>query len=175
MLSSYRSTDSSGLYRKSSKELYSERFYEDMDMESEDLHYYNEKCNNITVKKHKDQMIPICTKYLRFLDKSKSWGYVNSRYDISLLLNYWIYEKLTEIYGDNSSDDIMLGFVDLQMKWGYFDYNRKTYDPYYKNCQPDLDKVNHVDWKHRKKLYDYYVDHDYVINMAASFDNECTY
>ncbi|EDL42785.1 variable surface protein Vir32, truncated, putative, partial [Plasmodium vivax] len=143
-----------------------------MDRHSEDLNDYNKECNKIWVKEHKGQMILICEKYLRFLNKSESWSGMFSFYDVSLLLNYWIYDKLTQIYGDTNTDDINIGFGALQGKWGLFEPNRRD-KSYYKKCKPDHTKVNHEDWKNRKKLYDYYVDYDTLFLGARAIDVLC--
>ncbi|CAG9480092.1 unnamed protein product [Plasmodium vivax] len=174
MSSGFRAKDFSQLIRRSSKYLISEKFYDAMDMESDDLQDYDKSCSIIKVNKKAIEMKPICKKYLRFLDKSKLWGDVESGYDVSLLLNYWLYEKLIDIYGDKSNHDIMLGFTDLQMKWGYSKYNRDG-EPYYQKCMPDPSKVNYDDWKNRKKLYDYYVDYNELVYMAQNHDRDCKY
>ncbi|VUZ93902.1 PIR protein [Plasmodium vivax] len=172
MSSSSGSPDFLELYGKSSKELFSERFYDALDMESPDLQNYEQKCNHIKVKNHEDQMIPICKKYLRFLDTSKTWIGLFSVYDVSLLLNYWLYEKLIGIYKDRTNEDITFGFTDLQFKWGYFDYSLKN-EPYYQKCMPDPSKVNHEDWEKRKQLYEYYVDFDTLFGSAIGYDTLC--
>ncbi|GAB69817.1 CYIR protein [Plasmodium cynomolgi strain B] len=172
MSSSSGSTDFSFLFRKSSKELYSEKFYDAMEMESDDLHKYNDKCNEILVRGPNVRVIPICKKYLRFLDTSKSWSGLFSVYDVSLLLNYWIYEKLIGIYGDKNSSYITFGFSALQLIWGYYD-SKREHDPYYKKCKPDLNIVNHEDWENRKKLYDFYVDFDKLFGSGSTYDSVC--
>ncbi|CAI7723955.1 Plasmodium vivax Vir protein, putative [Plasmodium vivax] len=174
MSSRSSSTLFSELYKKSSKDLYSEKFYDAMDMESDDLQNYEKKCNEIFVREAKDQMILICKKYLRFLDTSKTWSGQFTKFDVSLLLNYWLYEKLIGIYGDRNSKYITFGFSDLQLIWGYFDYKPDD-ESYYKKCKPDPSNVNHEDWENRKKLYDYYVDYDYLNMMANFHDNKCEY
>ncbi|SCA60731.1 Plasmodium vivax Vir protein, putative [Plasmodium vivax] len=172
MKSSSRSKDFSKLFRNSPKELYSEKFYDAMDVNSEDLNNYNETCNEIYVNDHKDKMILICEKYLRFLDKSASWSGVSSFYDISLLLNYWIYDKLSRIYGDNNTDAINLGFGALQGKWSTYDSIIRDRS-YYEKCRPDPKKVNHKDWENRKKLHDYFVDFDIIFGQGRVFNNLC--
>ncbi|KNA02257.1 hypothetical protein PVNG_04488 [Plasmodium vivax North Korean] len=162
------------LYGKSTKDLPSEKFYDAMDMDSPDLQKYDRTCNDIKVKNHREQMIPICKKYLRFLDTSKEWIELFSAYDVSLLINYWIYEKLIRIYGDKESNDFIMGFSDLQMMWGYFDYGRKR-ETYYKKCWPDPSKFIHDDWEKRKELYNYYVDSNYLFMMANVNDDKCKY
>ncbi|KMZ94041.1 hypothetical protein PVMG_02267 [Plasmodium vivax Mauritania I] len=143
-----------------------------MDISSLDLNDYNEKCNKIYVREHKAQMILICEKYLRFLDKSKEWSRFFSVYDVSLLLNYWLYDKVTHIYGTTRNDLIDFAFAALQMIWDRFDSNRRE-ESYYINCKPDHSKVKHEDWKNRKKLYDYYVDFDTLFGTSSMYDNKC--
>ncbi|SCA60806.1 Plasmodium vivax Vir protein, putative [Plasmodium vivax] len=167
-----KSRDFSQLFQISERELYSEKFYDAMDMESDDLKDYDDKCSKITVKKANEEIIQICKKYLRFLDTSKEWIGLFSVYDVSLLLNYWLYEKLIGIYGEENNEDIILGFTDLQMKWGY-PQSKRYYESYYQKCKPKLSIVNHKDWKNRKELYDYYVDFNHLYNMAKFRDEKC--
>ncbi|SCA81969.1 Plasmodium vivax Vir protein, putative [Plasmodium vivax] len=174
MQSSSRSKDFSQLFRSSPKELYSEKFYYAMDVDSEDLNNYNKTCDEIWVREPKDQMILICKKYLRFLHKSESWSVAYPFYDISLLLNYWIYDNLSRIYGDNNTDAIDLGFGALQGKWDTHDRIIRDRS-YYEKCRPEPRKVNHEDWKNRKKLYDFYVDYDHLFLMAQIYHDKCEY
>ncbi|KMZ76908.1 hypothetical protein PVIIG_06171 [Plasmodium vivax India VII] len=146
-----------------------------MNVESPELKNYEQKCKEIRVQKHEDEMKLICKKYLRFLDTSKAWSGLFYEYDISLLLNYWLYDKITHIYDTTQSEVIGIAFAALQRVWDLFPYKPK-YDPYYKKCHPDPNKVNQEDWKNRKKLYDYYVDYNYLSIMAKSYDyDECKY
>ncbi|SBT03044.1 PIR Superfamily Protein [Plasmodium ovale curtisi] len=162
------------LFSKSSKELFSDKFYEAMNSDFSDLSKFDRHCNNIYVHDHKDQMIGICKKFLRYLENCKYWYDEKSRYDVSILLNYWLYEKITDIYGPDNTDKISAGFSALQFVWGYFDYYRKD-EPYYLKCKPNLEIVNHNDWDRRKKLYDYYVDYDILFGLAKSIDDECEF
>ncbi|KMZ83189.1 hypothetical protein PVBG_06025 [Plasmodium vivax Brazil I] len=145
-----------------------------MNRHSADLNDYNEECNEIWVNKHKDKMILICKKYLRFLNKSESWSGVFSFYDVSLLLNYWIYDELTKIYVDENTNEIDIGFGVLQGKWGKFNSRRRN-KLYYENCRPEPTKVNHKDWQKRKELYDYCINYNYLYNMANFSNNKCEY
>ncbi|SCA59641.1 Plasmodium vivax Vir protein, putative [Plasmodium vivax] len=172
MPSGSSSTDFFRLFNGSSKELYSEKFYDAMDKKPEDLQNYDQECKNIIVKNHRDQMIPICKKYLRFLDTSRSWSNLFSEYDVSLLLNYWLYDKISDIYGDKNTEEINFGFGALQRIWDLFPYSPKN-DSYYIKCWPDHSKVNHEDWQYRKKLYYYYVDFDVLFRTGIIYDKLC--
>ncbi|CAI7718681.1 PIR protein [Plasmodium vivax] len=166
----YRSitADFSQLFQSSHKEFDSEKFYEAMNMGTADSKKYYRICNDIKVKeKHKDEMIPICRKYLRFLDTSKTWDSPFKEFDISILLNYWLYDKLKHIYRDAINDDIGIGFAALQSIWDTFDSKRRE-QSYYKKCKPELILVNHTDWEKRKKLYDYCVDYKELSYWATT-------
>ncbi|VVA00052.1 PIR protein [Plasmodium vivax] len=148
-----------------------------MDMGSEDLHNYDPLCNNIGVNSiYKEKMIPICKKYLRFLDTYKTWRKSPfERFDISILLNYWLYGKLKHIYHDTKNYEINIGFSALQLICNTFISSRSD-ESYYKKYVPDWELVNHTDWEKRKKLYDYYVDYkdlSYWANKQHS--DKCKY
>ncbi|SCA59788.1 VIR protein [Plasmodium vivax] len=143
-----------------------------MDKENADLKNYEQKCNNIGVKEEKEKMIPVCQKYLRFLDTSISWSRLFTGFDVSLLLNYWIYDKLTQIYRDNENYKIDFGFAALQFIWSRFNNNRIE-KSYYDKCWPDTRKVYHEDWEKIKQLYEYYVDYDILFGSASTNDKSC--
>ncbi|SBT53317.1 PIR Superfamily Protein [Plasmodium ovale wallikeri] len=149
MLPQQRSMDFS-----SSKELISEKFYDAMNSDYSDLSKYSQKCNEITVK------------------SSKIWNEGNSQYDISILLNYWIYEKLTGIYGDDDNDKITSVFIALQYVWQYYNYTPKI-EAYHQKCNPNIDVVNHPDWNKRKEFYDYCIDYNTLYVTATNYDNKC--
>ncbi|SBS89594.1 PIR Superfamily Protein [Plasmodium ovale curtisi] len=147
-----KSTDFLGFFRNTTKELFSDKIYEAMNSDSQDLFKYNHECNKINVRNHKDKMIKVCEKFLRFLEKSTLWNEMNSGYDVSILLNYWIYERLA----------------------GYFDYYTKI-ETYHERCKHNLDTTELEDWENRKKLYDYYVHYDYLYKMTYTFHSNCEY
>ncbi|SBS89861.1 PIR Superfamily Protein [Plasmodium ovale curtisi] len=162
------------LFSNSSKELFSEKFYEAVNNDSSDLSKYDNACNDIHVHDPKDKMIKICKKYLRYLEYCKLLHDEISLDNVSILFNYWLYGMLIHIYGCNSTNKISAGFSALQFKWGYFN-NILANKPYYIKCKPELSMVDHEDWDKRKKLYDYYVDYDTLSSMAKSFDDDCEY
>ncbi|SBS99270.1 PIR Superfamily Protein [Plasmodium ovale curtisi] len=116
-------------------------------------------------------MIKICKKYLRYLEYCKLLHDEIALDNVSTLFNYWLYGMLTHVYNANNTDKISAGFSALQLKWNYFDY-RRINEPYYLKCKPNFDIVNHNDWDKRKKLYDYYVDHDILFGLAKSIDDK---
>ncbi|SBT56266.1 PIR Superfamily Protein [Plasmodium ovale wallikeri] len=160
------------LFSNSSKELFSEKFYEAVNNDSSDLSKYDHECNEIIVHEPRDEMIKICKKYLRYLEYCKLLHDEISLDNVSILFNYWLYGMLTHIYGTNSTEKIRTGFSALQLKWTYFDYSRIN-NQYYKKCKPELSMVNHQDWDKRKKLYDYYVDYSTLYDTAKHFNDKC--
>ncbi|SBT56027.1 PIR Superfamily Protein [Plasmodium ovale wallikeri] len=124
----------SKLFRKSSKDLFSDQFYEALDSDSPDLSKYDNQCNDIHVHDPKEKVVKICKKYLRYLEYCKLLNDDNSLYKVSVLFNYWLYGVLTHIYGSYSTEKIRTGFSALQIKWTYFDYRRRN-EPYYLKCK----------------------------------------
>ncbi|SCA60527.1 VIR protein [Plasmodium vivax] len=155
--------------------LISENFYNNMNKEHNDLSYYSNYCEGITWGKNEDQVKEICKKYIRYLETSNELKIVNPSYDVCILLNYWIYDKLAEIFkGEDSLKNIGLAFVSLQYIWSkHYYYPGKTVN--YNICKPEFETDNQEDWKNRKKLYDYYVDYNYLISMANILDDKCEY
>ncbi|KMZ76850.1 hypothetical protein PVIIG_05676 [Plasmodium vivax India VII] len=145
-----------------------------MNMGSEDLHNYDPICNQINVKKHKDEMKLICKKYVRFLYTSKTWKSPFNGFDISILLNFWLYDKLKHIYRDAINNEIDVGFSALQLICDKL-ANSRSEGSYYKKYSPDWDMVNHTDWEYRKKLYDYSVDYQELSFRAKHHDDKCKY
>ncbi|SBT02465.1 PIR Superfamily Protein [Plasmodium ovale curtisi] len=166
------STNFSSLLKKSTKELNSEKFYETMNLESSDLSKYNQKCQKIDGLILDVHMIKICEKYLRYLEDCELLNNQSFGYDVSILFNYWLYDKLTNIYGSNNDSKISLGFANLQYLWTYENYS-KINESDYKKCKPDLKMVNHQDWEKRKQLYDYCVNYDYIEQVCTYFSDNC--
>ncbi|GAB69510.1 hypothetical protein PCYB_002590 [Plasmodium cynomolgi strain B] len=149
----------------------SQKFYNEIKIEHKDLTNYSTHCDSIKLKDYEEEVKGICKKYLRYLEKSPLWYISNSEFDVCKLLNYWIYDTLTNIFGDkNTSERIGFAFSTLQYIWEYT-VNNRYIRTYYKNCKPDYDIVKHPDWKKRKELYEYYVDYTTIkgisdINMS---------
>ncbi|SBT01720.1 PIR Superfamily Protein [Plasmodium ovale curtisi] len=159
----------------SSLELHTQKFYEELNSESIDLSRYSLHCNNIYVNNNKEEVKKICEKFLRNLEKSLVWKVESPSYDYCILLNYWIYDKLTNIFGDkNASDNINIAFSNFQYIWKYT-INDPKITSYYKNCEPKFDMVNNHDWKNRKKLLEYCVDYDILLGLAKNYDEKCDY
>ncbi|SBT55648.1 PIR Superfamily Protein [Plasmodium ovale wallikeri] len=96
-----------------------------------------------------------------------------TEYDVCILLNYWIYDELKEIFGaDNISNKFNLAFSSIQYIWDYPNAKLKN-TPYYNKCKPNFDIFKPDDWERRRELYEYYVDYETIFSTAKSFDNVC--
>ncbi|SBS93345.1 PIR Superfamily Protein [Plasmodium ovale curtisi] len=161
-----------GVVGISSKELYSEKFYDSLNYDYSDLSNYHGKCNNIAVRGKTEEMIRMCERILSNLENSTVLNIANSSYDVCTLFNYWIYDTLTRIYGAEKTTEIEIAFSSLQLIWGYLNYNPKNLN-FYKTCKPNFDIVNHSDWKQRKELYDYCINYDLIGPLCKNFDEKC--
>ncbi|SBS95446.1 PIR Superfamily Protein [Plasmodium ovale curtisi] len=137
-------TDFLVLLHNSKKELNSDKFYDALDSESSDLSKYEEICNVMPVRTESDKVNIICTKFLRYLKNCEALNNGSFTYDVSRLLNYWLYDKLINIYGNNDELDIRLGFSKFQYIWQYqkfFPRNESNYEKcsdcpeFYDNCK----------------------------------------
>lgn len=164
--------DFSGSY---ATDLYSEQFYGDLNKEHSDLSNYSQECDKIYLPIKKEEVKRICEKLIRHLEKSPIWKLENPKYDVCRLLNYWIYDKLNDIFKtENTLRYINIAFGNLQGIWNnryYYSRSRSHHD----KCNLIFEIVDHQDWEKRKKLYDYCVDYDVLYKMAKNFDNDCKY
>ncbi|SBS99582.1 PIR Superfamily Protein [Plasmodium ovale curtisi] len=172
MSSQSSSTDFLVLFGKSSKKLNSEKFYDAMNHYSDDLSIYDHQCDEIDVRTKKEEVKIICKQFLRYLKNCEVLNNGSYQYDVSILLNYWIYDKLTHIYGENNDVNISLGFSKLQYIWEYQKFHPKN-EPHYHKCKPDLSMVNHEDWKERKELYDYCINYELIAPICSYFPEGC--
>ncbi|SBT54949.1 PIR Superfamily Protein [Plasmodium ovale wallikeri] len=115
MASQTSSTYFLSLLRNSKKELNSEKFYDSINSEFSDLSKYHDKCKNIIVSNHKDKMIGICKMCLRYLESCKALNNATFSYEVPILFNYWLYDKLINIYGSDNSNEISIPFSSLQL------------------------------------------------------------
>ncbi|SBT00015.1 PIR Superfamily Protein [Plasmodium ovale curtisi] len=155
-------------------DLFSENFYNNMNTQYDDLSKYTSQCDSLYLKdKNKSEVKEICKKYLRYLYKHVNvWNSVNSGYDVCILLNYWIYDKLTDLFGSNETSDINFAFGSFQFLWNYSTGFLNTISNSEK-CKPNFDLFKHHDWKKRKELYDYYVNYNMAYSTANNYDEKC--
>ncbi|CAG9483803.1 unnamed protein product [Plasmodium vivax] len=162
----------SHLFSISDKDLISDKFYDAMDTEFLILYSYENICKEKLISKKTLEMTPICVKYLRFLDDSELWSDSSFEYDVSILLNYWLYDKIAAIYGITDIATISIDFSALQMVWDHFMESRKR-KPYNEKFKPNTDIFYEEDWEKRRKLYEYYVNYDTLFKTAELFPEKC--
>ncbi|SBT73552.1 PIR protein [Plasmodium ovale] len=152
-------------------DLISKDIYDKMEFNYPDLSEYDEKCDNIVVHDNqKDNVKTICKKFLRYLEKSPLWNFSDPGYDVCLLLNFWVYDKLTHIFGDKNKTDV--AFSNFQRLWNSaMGYQRSISAD--KKCKDKFYILNKKDWKKRKDLYDYYIDYDTNKSMFNFYGGKC--
>ncbi|SBT56821.1 PIR Superfamily Protein [Plasmodium ovale wallikeri] len=151
-------------------DLMSKKIYDGIEYDSQDLSKYNEKCEYIRVSNHKEEVKTICKKVLRYLEKTTIWNVKESVYDTCLILNFWIYDKLTQIFRDKSNTDI--AFANFQtLLNNHTDYQKNISAD--KRCKDKFEILRKDDWDKRKDLYDYYIDFNTIKPMIQFYDTEC--
>ncbi|KMZ88732.1 hypothetical protein PVBG_05678 [Plasmodium vivax Brazil I] len=143
-----------------------------MDNDFLNLDNYDIICKKQLTSNKELRMIPICKKYLRFLDNSKVWGDSDAEYDVSLLLNYWIYDKISSIYSITDIDEISIYFGSLQGIWDHFKDSRYR-ELYYHKFKPNEKILKEEDWEKRKELNEYYVNYDTLYKTARGYSEKC--
>ncbi|SBT84012.1 PIR protein, partial [Plasmodium ovale] len=156
----------------SSKELFSERFYDALKNDYFELYKYNQICQGIYGNKKISEMKKLCKKVLKYLEKSSAWKENKSGFDDCILLNFWVYDELTKYFAHDTSY-INKAFGTIQFIWGNLIKDSK-YASYYNKCKPLFKEIlNYQDWERRKALYDYYVDYDTLFGIANNFEDKC--
>ncbi|SCA81981.1 Plasmodium vivax Vir protein, putative [Plasmodium vivax] len=153
--------------------LTTQRIYNEMNTENEDLSNYSTHCEKLTSSNNDDQVKGICKKYLRYLAKSSYWKVPNPQFDVCRLLNYWMYDKLTDIFRDRkTSDSVNFALSDLQYIWEYTVKNRYI-NTYYKDCKPEFDFVDHTDWEKIRQLYEYNINYNDIKGLILFGVKNC--
>ncbi|KMZ88925.1 hypothetical protein PVBG_06347 [Plasmodium vivax Brazil I] len=95
-----------GLLGLRSEELHSEKFYHQLKFDNDNLSDYNKECDELKEPYNKQEIRRICKQVLKFLKtrSSKSDDEKSVR-DDCVLLNYWIYDKLSKHYGPENSSE----------------------------------------------------------------------
>ncbi|GAB69828.1 CYIR protein, partial [Plasmodium cynomolgi strain B] len=114
-------------------------------------------------------------KIIRNLNDYALWDNSNAKYDVCKLLNYWVYSRLVRIWGSDKPSIITTPLAALHRVWNEF-LKKSSNTSLNNKCIPDMGLAVQHNWQDRKKLYDYYVDYDYLLYMAKNYDkDECTY
>ncbi|SBS95915.1 PIR Superfamily Protein [Plasmodium ovale curtisi] len=161
------------LFGYTATDLFSEQFYQDRELDQLDLHEYSALCKNLYTPKHRSSMMNLCKRIVKYLDKYSSTNDDNSVNQDCILLNYWVYDKLSYILGVDNTEDIKIYFGFLQNIWSNL-VTDTTKTSYYKKCKDNFGILYHDDWKQRKALYEYIVDYTTLYETARSYkDKKC--
>ncbi|SBT57785.1 PIR Superfamily Protein [Plasmodium ovale wallikeri] len=157
MSSQVKSTDFYKLFSNSSKELFSEKFYEAANNDSSDLSKYDNECNDIHVHNPKVEMIKIYKKYLRYLEYCKLLHNDNSLHKVSFKWTNFDYRRRNEPYYLKCKPNFEL------VNHNDWDKRKKLYDYYVdydilfglaKNIDDKCDYYKKIEEK--KPLYEYF-------------------
>ncbi|CAG9483630.1 unnamed protein product [Plasmodium vivax] len=153
-----------------SSELFSEKFYDQLNYDIDNLNDYNKECDKLNEPYNTPGVKKICKQVLKFL-KTKAFrlDHEDSVRDDCVLLNYWIYEKLYKYYSPTDSTKVPHAFGSLLPKW-YELVQDESNESYYKKCKPSTTIVTEDNWQERKELYEYCVDYKTVRGYADYFD-----
>ncbi|SBS95894.1 PIR Superfamily Protein [Plasmodium ovale curtisi] len=94
-------------------DLPTEKFYNDMKKKYSSLAKYTLLCDTNIVHNNINDIKNICKRILRYLENNTVWVDKNSGYDVSILLNYWIYDELTDIFGAQSTSEKISSAFDV--------------------------------------------------------------
>ncbi|SBT01339.1 PIR protein [Plasmodium ovale] len=147
------------------------QFYNDVKKNHSDLLNYSHKCENLTIKKDNEEMKTVCKHFVRHLEKSTVWDVPNPQYDFCLLLNYWIYDRLTHIFVDKETSKLV--FSNFQYIWNYPEDFVKKRISYKQKCKHNFDIYEHEDWEKRKEFYDYCIDYDTLKGLVNFSNDKC--
>ncbi|CAI7723998.1 Plasmodium vivax Vir protein, putative [Plasmodium vivax] len=156
-----------------SEELHSEKFYHQMNFDNDDLKDYDKDCGELKEPYNTPEIRRIFKQVLKFLKtkSTRSDDETSVRHDC-VLLNYWIYDKLSRHFGPNRSSEVPLAFAALQPQW-YHLVEDKLNKSYYNACKPSTTIVTEHNWQQRKELYEYCVDYDVVRGLVDYYDDKC--
>ncbi|CAG9480120.1 unnamed protein product [Plasmodium vivax] len=149
-----------------------DKFYYTLNHDEKNLKDYYSECELLLSGKQHFKNKRLCQKLLRYLKSSNTISDKNdSAYDECLLLNYWIYGKLAQLYGYKYTK-VNPAFGELNFIWNDLIENESKLH-YFNKCKPDFDIPKQDDWDKRKELYDYCVNYETLSGTANNFKDSC--
>ncbi|SCA59684.1 VIR protein [Plasmodium vivax] len=159
------------LAKSYSDDLYSEKFYKQLD----DLNGFNEyfdQCELLSKLPNRQGVKIVCARLLKYLETNKNSKNEDNEYNICILLNYWVYNRLSLILQSKPSSYIYQAFGEIGNIWSSF-IEDKLKDVEKETCKHMHNIVNHYDWKKRKGLYDYCVNIDALKEIVLRYPRIC--
>ncbi|KMZ88479.1 hypothetical protein PVBG_05437 [Plasmodium vivax Brazil I] len=115
----------------------------------------------------------ICSTILNYLETIYSiTDHTNDEYNVCILLNYWVYERLNVVLHSDDSKYIDRIFGEIVSKWNDFIID-KSKELKNEICKPFDKIVLYVDWKKRQELYEYYVDYHQIKQYLQINQKNC--
>ncbi|GAW84459.1 variable surface protein, partial [Plasmodium gonderi] len=114
----------------------------------------------------------LCSKYVTYLIKQKDIQKIPGYNNIDCkLLTYWLSEELLKSLKNNQRQCI-IAFAEIQRMWSHATSAFLKTNPY--KCKPYDPIIGYYDkWENAKKLYDYYVNFNYLHSMANTCNGNC--
>ncbi|KMZ89403.1 hypothetical protein PVBG_05914 [Plasmodium vivax Brazil I] len=163
------------ILESTSNELFSGQFYNYLNNIDNLLEYY-EDCSSlvsISSRSNKGSLRILCAQLLKYLKTTYTTLKIKElTYDPCILLNYWVYNRLVNIFGSDVPSTIAPTFATLQQIWNSF-VEKQSDKSFYNKCIPNDKIIMQSDWKKRKELYDYYVDYDTLYKTARDYSQKC--
>ncbi|KNA01345.1 variable surface protein Vir4 [Plasmodium vivax North Korean] len=152
------------------KELPSDDLYLTFKFDNEKLTEYKGNCSSIKLSHKKKRVIELCTRVLKYLKTTyAASNHEKSDYDVCMLLNYWTYKRLNEIFGSEDTSNIFQAFGQIQGIWNDYNDNELKGATYVK-CKPHFEIHSERDWVKRKELCEYCLDYNTIYKLADHFD-----
>ncbi|KMZ88911.1 hypothetical protein PVBG_05840 [Plasmodium vivax Brazil I] len=159
------------LAKSFSGDLYSEKFYKQLD-NIEDFKIYFDKCESLPNLPKRKSLKIRCAKLLKYLKTNKFSKKEDNEYDTCILLNYWLYNRLNVILQSDDSSNIYRAFGEIGNIWSSFIEDNLN-DVEKETCKHMHNIVNHYDWRKRKGLYDYCVNIDALKEIVLRYPRIC--
>ncbi|CAG9473061.1 unnamed protein product [Plasmodium vivax] len=163
--------DLSKLSKSFSGELNSENFYNRLDS-FKNYSEYNKECESLTKLRHGSSLKRICAKLLNYLKTNTKSNKEDVKYDVCILLNYWLFSNLNIFLYSLDSTNIYLMFAKIEQIWNDF-IEAKLKKRENETCKPLFNLIIHNDWRKRKDLYEYYVNYDQISKTIVNYPHRC--
>ncbi|CAG9482888.1 unnamed protein product [Plasmodium vivax] len=153
-----------------SNELNSQNFYNQLNGLTGFSAYFK-NCESLSSFPNGTNVKKICARLLKYLE-SNTIPRNTDKYDVCILLNFWVYKKLFDTFHSKDISYVYQAFGKLQPIWnGFVDDKIKKSE--HKKCRPISDLVLYGDWKERKELYEYYVDYSPIKLSLGYYTQRC--
>ncbi|KMZ88739.1 hypothetical protein PVBG_05685 [Plasmodium vivax Brazil I] len=151
------------------KELPSERFYQWLDDYFISTSLYYGDCNTLSYPYKNNQKIrKICEKVVKYIKSNPLIPYIKHLKDHQCnLFNYWIYEQLDSYYKDDYKEHVQI-FGNFLRVFSGLEYYKKE-----NTCKLSSSIPIMPNRQERKKLYEYCIDYEAILEKSQSSKDKC--